>query len=215
METVRENFITQNKETQSAITPSRAVEMLKEGNARFVENKRLGRDFHQQVELTAGGQYPFAAVLSCIDSRVPTEIVFDQGIGDVFNARVAGNFVNSDILGSLEYACKVAGAKAILVLGHTHCGAVKGTCDNVELGNITGMLANIKPAVEAISDETEDRTSNNPGFVQKVSDMNVRLTVAAIKEKSEVLREMYQNNEIAIIGGMYDVETGKVEFREL
>ena len=155
-----------------------------------------------------------AAVLCCIDSRVPSEIIFDQGIGDIFTARVAGNFVNTDILGSLEFACKVAGSKAIVVLGHTSCGAVKGTCDSVELGNLTSMLANIQPAVDAITDVTENRTSSNAEFVQKVSDKNVELTVQNIKDNSLVLAEMLHNGEIEIIGAMYDVATGKVSFND-
>lgn len=204
---------TQSKESQEAITPAKAVEMLKEGNSRFVESKQVTRDLNQQVKETGNGQYPFAAVVGCIDSRVPAEIIFDLGIGDIFNARVAGNFVNKDILGSLEFACKVAGSKAILVLGHTKCGAVKGACDNVQLGNLTGMLENLKPALDSVTDESE-RTSANAQFVQKVADKNVSLTISAIKKQSDVLREMHQNGEIAIVGGMYDVETGKVTFTE-
>lgn len=209
-----DNAKTQVKETQENITPAMAVEILKEGNSRFVENKRISRDLNQQVEQTGNGQYPFAAVLGCIDSRVPAELVFDQGIGDIFNARIAGNFVNKDILGSLEFACKVAGARAIVVLGHTKCGAVKGACDNVKLGNLTSMLENLKPALNAVTDEKDNRTSANSQFVQKVADKNVSLTISAIKDQSEVLKEMYDKGEIAIIGGMYDVETGKVTFTE-
>jgi carbonic anhydrase len=205
---------TQTKESQAQITPAMAVDMLKGGNSRFLENKRIARNLNQQVEETADGQYPFAAVLGCIDSRVPAELVFDQGIGDIFNVRIAGNFVNKDILGSLEFACKAAGAKAILVLGHTKCGAVKGACDNVKLGNLTGMLENFKPALNAVTDVKDNRTSANAEFVQKVADKNVSLTISAIKEQSEVLREMHENGEIAIIGGMYDVKTGKVTFSE-
>ena len=202
------------KEKQMEITPSMAVSMLKDGNKRFLEKKSLQRDLHKQIQMTATGQYPFAAVLSCIDSRVPAEILFDQGIGDIFNTRIAGNFVNNDILGSLEFACKVAGSKAILVLGHSSCGAVKGACDNVVLGNLTEMLSKIKPAVDAITDIKGERNSKNSDFVQKVSDMNVRLTVSAIMERSNVLKEMFDNGEITIVGAMYNVENGNVEFME-
>ncbi|MGK7389802.1 MAG: carbonic anhydrase family protein [Candidatus Cyclobacteriaceae bacterium M2_1C_046] len=199
------------KEAQTAITPQNAVEKLKEGNARFVGKKTIQRDLNGQVSQTSSGQFPFAAVVGCIDSRVPAEIVFDQGIGDIFNVRIAGNFVNRDILGSLEFACKAAGSKAIVVLGHTQCGAVKGACDDVKLGNLTGMLENLKPAVESVTDESE-RNSKNPDFVQKVADNNVKLTIENIKKNSPVLKEMLDNNEITIVGGMYDVSSGKVNF---
>ncbi|MCT4588611.1 MAG: carbonic anhydrase family protein [Carboxylicivirga sp.] len=207
------NTITQNAQSQADILPVKAIELLKEGNARFLEKKELNRDLHQQIEETSAGQYPFAAVVSCIDSRIPTEVVFDQGIGDIFNARVAGNIVNEDILGSLEFACKLAGAKAILVMGHTACGAVKGACDDAKLGNLTQMLDKIKPAVEQTKTaEGEARNSRNDEFVNKVADKNVELTIENIKEKSSVLKEMLDNNEIVIAGAMYDVQTGKVTF---
>ena len=207
------NTITQNAQSQADILPVKAIELLKEGNARFLEKKQLNRDLHQQIEETSAGQYPFAAVVSCIDSRIPTEVVFDQGIGDIFNARVAGNIVNEDILGSLEFACKLAGAKAILVMGHTACGAVKGACDDAKLGNLTQMLDKIKPAVEQTKTaEGEARNSGNDEFVNKVADKNVELTIENIKEKSSVLKEMLDNNEIVIAGAMYDVQTGKVTF---
>ncbi len=212
MQNLIDNSATQTAETLAAITPEMAVQLLKDGNARFVASQALDRDLNQQVKQTAGGQHPFAAVLGCIDSRVPAELVFDQGIGDIFNVRIAGNFVNNDILGSLEFACKVAGSKAILVLGHTSCGAVKGACDHVELGNLTGMLENLSPALDAVTDEQADRSSGNPAFVQKVSDMNVQLTIAAIKERSQVLRTMVEQGEITIVGGMYHVDTGEVTF---
>lgn len=201
-----------DKETQESISPDQALQILKEGNQRFVENQRLNRDLHVQMDGTANGQFPFAALLGCIDSRVPAELIFDLGIGDIFNTRIAGNFVNEDILGSLEFACRVAGAKVILVLGHTHCGAVKGACDDVVLGNLTGMLERIKPAVAGITDETENRTSSNPEFVQKVADLNVQLTIENIKKQSPVLKEMLDAGDIAIAGGMYNIETGEVTF---
>jgi carbonic anhydrase len=203
--------ITQNAASQAAITPFQAIEMLKEGNARFTSNASEKRDFQTQVAATAGGQYPFAAVVSCIDSRIPTEIIFDQGIGDIFNARIAGNFVNEDILGSLEFACKVAGAKAIVVMGHTSCGAVKGACDKAELGNLTQMLEKITPAVDAVETaEGTDRSSANAAFVDAVAAKNVELTLAKIKKNSQVLSEMIEAGEIEIIGAMYDVASGEV-----
>lgn len=204
---------TLTKTIQAAITPADALTRLEEGNARFVEARRMNRDLMQQVEMTSDGQYPFAVVLGCVDSRVAPEIVFDQGIGDIFSARVAGNFVNDDILGSMEFATKVAGAKLIVVLGHTQCGAIMGACDNVELGNLTGMLENLKPAVNAVQAADGPRDSSNAFFVQKVADTNVSLTVAAIKERSPVLSEMLAQGEIAIVGAMYDVATGQVSFQ--
>lgn len=211
---VKSETVTQTSESQSKITPGQAIDMLKEGNERFISESMVNRDLIAQVKQTGGGQYPFAAVVSCIDSRIPTEIVFDQGVGDIFNARIAGNFVNTDILGSLEFATKVAGSKAIVVLGHTECGAVKGACDHVEMGNLTSTLANIMPAVEGVTEITENRTSKNAEFVQKVSDLNVELTIKKIMSDSEILNEMYENGEIAIVGAMYDVHTGKVTFME-
>lgn len=191
-----------------------SIERLKEGNQRFVNNQMTNYNYLAQVEETASGQYPFAAILGCIDSRVPAELIFDQGIGDIFNVRIAGNFVNDDILGSLEFACKVAGSKIIVVLGHTSCGAVKGACDNVKLGKLTGMLDNIQPAVNNVKDGFEEQSSQNAAFVQAVADQNVELTVNAIKQRSEVLREMVDNGEITIVGAMYDVASGKVSFNQ-
>ena len=202
-------IITQNKETQDNITPALALEMLKQGNGRFVNNSMLNRNFYEQIEATTEGQWPFAAILSCIDSRVPTETIFDQGIGDVFNARVAGNIINPDVLGSLEYACKVAGSKLVVVLGHTGCGAVKGACDNVELGNITGLLAHVKPAINA-TEEQGDRSSSNASFVSKVIDKNVELMIERIKDESPILKEMAEQHEIAIVGAIYDVASGNI-----
>ena len=208
------NTNTQTKETQSNLSPAQALELLKAGNKRFVDNTPLNRTLQGQVQDTATGQYPFAALLGCIDSRVPAEVVFDQGIGDIFNTRIAGNFINDDILGSLEFACKVAGSKVILVLGHTHCGAVKGACDKVELGNLTGMLDKIAPAVEAVTDVPGDRNSSNKPFVQKVADTNVQMSVQNILDRSSVLKEMNDNGEIMIVGAMYDIETGIVHYMD-
>jgi len=203
----------QTQETQAAISPSQAVEILKEGNARFVSGETISRDHRSQVSQTSGGQYPFAAVVSCIDSRIPTEIVFDQGVGDVFNARIAGNFVNEDILGSLEFACKVAGAKAIVVMGHTACGAIKGACDHAELGNLTQLLEKIAPAVEGThTPDGTDRSSANAEFVDRVAAKNVELTIANIKKMSPVLNEMHEAGELEIVGSMYSVGSGKATF---
>jgi len=203
----------QTKESQTNISPQNAIELLKEGNERFIKNQKVSRNLLEQVAQTAEGQFPFAVVLSCIDSRVPTEIVFDQGIGDIFNIRIAGNFVNEDILGSMEFACKAAGSKLIVVMGHSSCGAIKGACDHVELGNLTGLLKKLEPAVDAI--ESDDRTSGNAEFVQKVADKNVALTIDAIKSGSPVLNEMLNEGSIKLVGAMYSVESGKVEFNNI
>ena len=205
---------TSNKESQDSTTPERALEILREGNKRFQARSGVDRDLIQQVHETQGGQWPIAAVLGCIDSRVSPELVFDQGVGDIFSARVAGNFVNGDILGSLEFACKVAGSKLVVVLGHTSCGAVKGACDKVELGNLTSMLANITPAVDAVIDPRDEalRNSGNPDFVQSVALRNVRMNRDAIMKQSDVLREMSEGGEIIVAGAMYDVASGAVNF---
>lgn len=204
---------THTQDSQAEVTPDLAVQLLKDGNQRFLDKSILNRSFDKQIELTSKGQYPFAAIVSCIDSRIPTEIVFDQGIGDVFNARVAGNFVNRDILGSLEFACKLAGSKLIVILGHTSCGAVKGACDHAELGNLTAMLDNISPALDEVkTSEATDRSSKNIDFVNEVAVQNVHLNIARLKMDSPVLNEMIENGEIKVVGAMYDVATGKVSF---
>lgn len=200
------------QEKQAAITPERALELLKRGNERFISSDSTERDYIAQVKKTASGQYPFAAVVSCIDSRIPVEIVFDRGIGDLFVARVAGNFVNDDILGSLEFATKLSGAKLIVILGHTECGAIKGACDGAQLGLLTATLANINPAVEAMQGDFSPRSSKNAKFVQAVAELNVELTMRKLRERSVVLREMIDKGEIGLVGAMYDVSTGKVEF---
>ena len=204
----------QTKESQSALSQEKILEILKEGNNRFVNNQSLNRFLQQQVEETSQGQFPFAAVLSCIDSRVPVETVFDQGIGDLFSIRIAGNFVNDDILGSMEFACKLAGSKVILVLGHTSCGAVKGACDNADLGLLTGLLEKIKPAVNAVKTPSEEslRNSKNIDFVDEVAAMNVSLTIDEIRNRSKVLAEMESDGEIKLVGAMYNVASGKVTF---
>jgi len=205
---------TLTKEMQKAITPVKAIEILKKGNERFVSNLRANRNLLQQVNETSDGQHPFAAILSCIDSRASAELIFDQGLGDIFSIRVAGNILNEDILGSMEFACKVAGAKAIAVLGHSKCGAVKGACDDVKMGNLTALLEKLKPAVNAETATTTNRNSSNAAFVEKVALLNVRHTIRQILRKSPILKEMVENGEIAIIGGMYDVETGRVDFHD-
>ena len=202
------------KEAQAAITPAKALEMLKQGNKRFVSSKLKKRDILAQVKQTSKGQFPFAALVSCLDSRIPTELVFDQGIGDIFVASVAGNFVNDDILGSLEFATKLAGSKLIVVMGHTDCGAVQGACDKAQLGLLTATLANINPAVNAVREDYTPRTSKNDKFVQAVTEMNVKLTMQKLRDRSVVLREMIDKGEIGLVGAMYDVSTGNVTFYE-
>lgn len=205
---------TLNKELQSTITPRKALEILKQGNNRFVSNLQEHRDLLEQVNDTRDGQWPFATILSCIDSRTSAELIFDQGLGDVFSVRVAGNIVNTDILGSMEFACKVAGSKLIVVLGHTKCGAVKGACDHVEMGNLTELLSKIQPAVYQEKETSNDRTSKNPEFVENVSEINVKRNVKNVIERSFILEQMIENGEIGIVGAMYNIETGKVVFYE-
>lgn len=205
---------TLTKETQAKLTPHQAIQLLKEGNKRFVNNLKVNRNLLEQVNETSDGQYPFAVILSCIDSRTSAELIFDQGLGDIFSVRIAGNIVNEDILGSMEFACKVAGAKVIAVLGHTKCGAVKGACDNVKMGNLTALLEKLKPAVDAENTVTDNRNAGNSEFVEKVSSLNVKLTMEKILQQSSILKDMIEQNQIAIIGGMYNVETGAVEFYE-
>ena len=197
---------TQTKETQQNITPNNAQEILKTGNERFVKNLRSTKNFQEQVITTSGGQYPFAVVLSCIDSRVPAEIVFDQGIGDLFSVRVAGNIVNEDILGSIEYGCKVAGSKIIVVLGHTKCGAITSACKHVELGNITALLSKIEPAVKKVNKEVSDAS------IEETAIVNVELSMERIRKESPILKEMEKNGEIKIVGASYNVSNGVVTF---
>jgi carbonic anhydrase len=205
---------THNKESQTSMTPEMAINILKEGNERFVSNLKFNRNLLQQVNETSDGQWPFAVVLSCIDSRTSAELVFDQGLGDIFSVRIAGNIVNEDILGSMEFACKVAGSKFIVVLGHTKCGAVKGACDHVELGNLTTLLAKLQPAVSCETQTTLNRDSSNAVFVENVAKINVEEAVGEIQAKSPILKEMIDKGEIGICGAMYNVETGLVEFYE-
>lgn len=209
MKGVVEEVLTE--EEQSALTPDMVIQSFKEGNARFQRNDLTARDHSEQVRKSTLAQFPKAIVLSCVDSRVPVEDVFDRGIGDIFVARVAGNFVNEDILGSMEFACKVSGSKLVLVMGHEHCGAVKAAVDDVKLGNITPMLEKIKPAVALVEYEG-DRTSKNEKFVEMACESNVRNTIEQIRLNSPILKEMEDNKEIQIVGAVYDMDNGKVDF---
>jgi carbonic anhydrase len=202
------------KETQATVTPEKALQFLREGNYRFLNNLKSNRNLLQQVNETSEGQFPFATILSCIDSRTSAELVFDQGLGDVFSIRIAGAVVNNDILGSMEFACKAAGSKIVVVLGHTKCGAIKGACDNVQMGNLSTLLNKIQPSIYFERTTKEDRTSGNTEFVEKVARIQVKRSVEAIIEQSLVLREMIENKEIAIIGAIYNVQTGEVDFME-
>ena len=199
---------------QANVTPHQAINLLREGNKRFVNNLKVNRNLLQQVNETSSGQFPLAVILSCIDSRTSAELIFDQGLGDIFSVRIAGNIVNEDILGSMEFACKVAGAKAIVVLGHSKCGAVKGACDHVEMGNLTNLLSKLQPAVYAEKTVADQRNSSNDEFVEKVATLNVKMAMHQIHEKSTILNDMIAKGQIAMIGGMYDVETGVVQFYE-
>lgn len=204
------------KETQATMTPEKSLQFLKEGNLRFQNNLKANRNLLEQVNATSDGQFPFATILSCIDSRVSAELIFDQGLGDIFSIRIAGNFANEDILGSMEFACKLAGTKIIVVLGHTSCGAIKGACDDAKLGNLTTLISKIKPAVEATKEPTDSskRNSGNIDFVDTVAEKNVHMTIDNIKAKSPVLKEMESTGEIKIVGAMYDISTGSVTFFE-
>ena len=206
--------VTQTKETQSAMTPDAALALLKEGNQRFVNSNMLVRDLKSQVAKTASGQYPHSVILGCIDSRVPPELVFDQGVGDIFSPRIAGNFVNTDILGSMEFATAAAGAKLIVVLGHTECGAVKGACDNVQLGNLTQTLSNISPAVYSVGGFEGARNSKNKAFVDAVTHANVDLTVKSIVTRSPVLADLIAKGQLKVVGAVHDVATGVITFRD-
>lgn len=205
-------MITQTADSQSQMSPQQALTELKSGNARFVESKMSQRDLMKQLEQTSTGQYPFATVLHCIDSRVSAELVFDQGIGDLFSIRIAGNFINEDILGSMEFACKLAGTKVLVVMGHTHCGAVKGACDHAEMGNLTAMLSKIMPIVEKVEIDYDQKGSANKELVQRVADDNVTNALAMVRSASPILAEMETNGELMIVGAMYDIHTGKVSF---
>jgi carbonic anhydrase len=201
-------------ETQATVTPARALELLREGNARFVNNLRVNRNLLQQVNDTRDGQWPFAVIVSCIDSRTSAELIFDQGLGDIFSVRIAGNVINTDIIGSLEFACHVAGSRMIVVLGHSKCGAIKGACDHVELGNLTELLSKIQPAVyeEASTPDPAKRNAKNSVFVENVADLNVRRSVRTIVNRSFILERLIEAGKVAIIGAKHDLDTGIVSF---
>ncbi|MBK6783571.1 MAG: carbonic anhydrase [Saprospiraceae bacterium] len=201
-------------ESQSTVNPDKALQFLKEGNARFINNLKVNRDLLEQVNDTRDGQWPFAIILSCIDSRTSAELIFDQGLGDVFSVRIAGNILNEDILGSMEFATKVVGSKIIVVLGHSKCGAVRGACDHIEMGNLTTLLNKIQPAVYEEKSTLDNRTSKNAEFVEKVASLNVKLTMERIRRESVIIRELEEAGTIKIVGGMYDVDSGKVDFYE-
>ncbi len=201
-----------NRESQAQMTPRKALEYLREGNVRFMNNLNAHRDLLEQANATVDGQWPFATILSCIDSRTSAELIFDQGLGDIFSVRIAGNIVNTDILGSMEFACKVAGSKLIVVLGHTKCGAVKGACDHVEMGNLTELLSKIQPSVYQEKETLDNRSSSNSPFVENVAQINVKRSVKNIIERSFILEQMVENGEIGIVGAMHNLETGEVVF---
>lgn len=203
---------TLTKEDQEAITPVMALNLLEEGNKRFVNNLKINRNLLQQANETSDGQHPFAIILSCIDSRTSAELIFDQGLGDIFSVRIAGNVINEDILGSMEFGCRLAGAKIIVVLGHTRCGAIKGACDHVEMGNLTSLLTKIRPAVDDEQTIKENRNSGNTEFVEKVSAINVNRSVKSITERSPILKEMVTEGQISIVGAIHDITSGIVTF---
>jgi carbonic anhydrase len=205
---------TLNKDLQEKITPLQALNLLKEGNKRFIQNLKMNRNLLEQVNDTRDGQWPFAVILSCIDSRTSAELIFDQGLGDIFSVRIAGNIINDDILGSMEFACKVAGSKYIMVLGHTKCGAVKGACDHVQLGHLSAVLEKIQPAIKAEHTTRENRNSSNAAFVENVAVLNVKKSMHEILDRSIILREMVEEGKLGIGAAMYDVESGEVEFCE-
>lgn len=203
-------------ETQASITPLIALGILQDGNQRFINNLKANRNLLQQVNETREGQWPFAVILSCIDSRTSAELIFDQGLGDIFSIRIAGNVVNTDIIGSIEFACKVAGSKLIVVMGHTQCGAIKGACDHLEMGNLTELLSKIQPAIyqETKTLESGKRNSGNGEFLENVATLNVKRSVKTIIDRSYILEQMIEKGEIAIIGATHHIKTGMVEFYE-
>lgn len=203
---------THSKETQSSLTPDLALQILKDGNQRFLNNLKANRNLLQQVNETSTGQFPFATILSCIDSRTSAELIFDQGLGDIFSIRIAGNILNEDILGSMEFATKVVGTKVIMVLGHTKCGAIVGACNHVEMGNLTTLLNKIQPAIYHEKVTKDNRTGSNVSFVKNVTELNVSLTIDRIRRESPIIAELESTGQIKIVGAMYDVENGEVTF---
>ena len=206
--------VIQTRESQAALTPKQALGLLKAGNERFVEGRLLNRDFREQARVTSQGQFPYAVILSCQDSRTSSEILFDLNTGDAFSIRIAGNIINEDVLGGMEFGVKLAGAKLIAVIGHNECGAIKGAVDNAQLGNLTTLLSKIRPAIEAIPQDVQPRNSKNKTFVEMVAKENVLLAMRQIRERSPVLREMIDSGQIRVVGGMFDLATGKVTFYE-
>lgn len=204
--------VPQTKESQAALTPKQALDLLKAGNQRFVEGRLLNRDLREQAKVTSQGQFPYAVILSCQDSRTSSEILFDLNKGDAFSIRIAGNIINEDILGGMEFGVKLAGAKLIAVIGHNECGAIKGAVDNAQLGNLTALLSKIRPAIEAIPPDVQPRNSKNKAYVEMVAKENVLLAMRQIRERSPVLKEMIDSGQIKVVGGMFDLETGKVTF---
>ena len=203
---------TLTKELRDKLTPKEAIEVLKAGNERFVNNLKAHRNLLEQVNETSDAQFPFAAILSCMDSRTSAELIFDQGLGDIFSLRIAGNILNDDILGSLEFATKITGSKVIVVLGHTKCGAVTAACDNVKLGNLTSLLDKIKPVIESETETKSERDGKNTSFVFNVTKLNVKMTMDMIKEQSSIISGLLRSRKIGLVGGIYDVDTGKVDF---
>lgn len=203
---------THSKETQSSLTPDLALEILKEGNERFVNNLKANRNLLQQVNETSEGQFPFATILSCMDSRTSAELIFDQGLGDIFSIRIAGNILNDDILGSMEFATKVVGTKIVIVLGHTKCGAIVGACNNVKMGNLTALLEKVTPAIEREEITLTNRNGSNPSFVNNVTKLNVQLTIERIRKESQIVSDLEHQQAIRILGAVYDIDNGKVEF---
>lgn len=199
-------------ETQATITPMKALKILKEGNQRFVNNLKINRNLLEQVNDTKDGQFPFAIVLSCIDSRTSAELIFDQGLGDIFSVRIAGNVLNNDVLGSMEFACKIAGSKLIVVLGHSKCGAIKGACSNVEMGHLTGLLKKMRISVDEVRSELPELETTDPAFTKAVEYHNIINTMDMILEESPVLKALFEAGSIGITGGYYNVDTGEVEF---
>ncbi|MBX3723443.1 MAG: carbonic anhydrase [Turneriella sp.] len=201
---------TLTKEIQQQLTPDEALRVLMKGNQRFMQNLKANRNLLQQVNDTAEGQYPFAVILSCIDSRTSAELIFDQGLGDIFSIRIAGNVLNDDIIGSIEFATKIVGTKIVVILGHTKCGAVTGACNHVELGKLTGLLKKIKPAIDGETATRSDRTGANPAFVQNVTENHVNLVIADLRRQSPIIKDLEQQKKIKVLGGIYDVESGEV-----
>jgi len=203
---------TLTREAQQSLTPADAIKLLKEGNIRFINNLKLNRNLLQQVNETSDGQFPFGVILSCIDSRTSAELIFDQGLGDIFSIRIAGNVLNDDIIGSMEFACKLAGSKLIAVLGHTKCGAIRGACEDVKLGHLSGLLEKIKPAIELTKLECSQEAHTSPEFLFKVTENNVDVVIEQILNASPIIRELVEQKKVGIIGGIYNAETGEVIF---